>query len=903
MESPYITYKFVCILFVYAVFLRSFFPIRNGLPGFSSQSDFSPEMFSKNINSDIRSPFNPYVFEKMVFVLIDALRADFVFGKQTTMTNLQDLWAKGKVIRYIARVHPPTVTLPRIKALTTGSIPGFVDVVLNFGSTELHEDNIIEQMIKAKKSVKFYGDDTWIRLFPRHFEDSDGTTSFIVTDYTEVDDNVTRHVSPTLTSGQFDILILHYLGLDHIGHLAGPSSPLIPPKLQEMDSIIKDIYHHVEQDTNTLIVVCGDHGMSDQGGHGGATPSETRVPLLFISPKFNRHTDEEIMEVDQVDVAPTLSVVFGLPIPKNNLGVVIYNALEGLSTEEKLLALWKNALQVSRVLEYNLGDWELDEGYLEFQRLAMVHRNWLMSESDGVPRSDWLKEGDKIGIRYTQAIRTMTENISSSLTQYDIYSLTVSVATLWLILLTLLLKLYPSTAVQGQGQSQSMILYIPFTLTILFGHVMVCTSSPTGQLCRTDPSGLLLQAFLLLVVCGSATELVIVVSHFSSLRMRKIWFVGSLSVSSLSCPLGVSLTLGTICHTLSLLSSSFVEEEHQTWYFYTITVHLGLIVMVIQKYVSGIYTKTRCHSKFEQYGAYDQHDGRYNVTDEDMKQTVREIEQESEDRPSEKETGFPWHPVMAAMLILVLCRVLRTWNQTGNKWLDQPDVGDWLVIPENKFLLSVTMGVGLIVVAMVKWAGQSCVQRGVFVTGLICIYWYRVTTSAVNDPLQLLRVENGTSVAQLVFLLVGGCMIYPLMVHTHRRLQGDKTPDVASLYCGSLQYGCILLSLLLSKPHNVAMFVMVVVQEHLVDHVLLQHVSLSTPSITLYYLWMGMAAFFYQGNSNSISTVDVSAGYTGLTDYQPVLVGCLIALSTYSGPVILAGQPSQTAGHFTGDQT
>ena len=29
--------------------------------------------------------------------------------------------------------------------------------------------------------------------------------------------------------------------------------------------------------------------------------------------------------------------------------------------------------------------------------------------------------------------------------------------------------------------------------------------------------------------------------------------------------------------------------------------------------------------------------------------------------------------------ILSLLRVLRRWNQTGNKWLNVPDVGDWLV--------------------------------------------------------------------------------------------------------------------------------------------------------------------------------------------------------------------------------
>ena len=32
--------------------------------------------------------------------------------------------------------------------------------------------------------------------------------------------------------------------------------------------------------------MCGDHGMSDHGGHGGASDKETMVPALFISQQF-----------------------------------------------------------------------------------------------------------------------------------------------------------------------------------------------------------------------------------------------------------------------------------------------------------------------------------------------------------------------------------------------------------------------------------------------------------------------------------------------------------------------------------------------------------------------------------------------------------------------------------------
>ena len=44
---------------------------------------------------------------------------------------------------FLAQVHAPTVTMPRIKAITTGSIPGFVDVLLNFGSKDLGKKLLI----------------------------------------------------------------------------------------------------------------------------------------------------------------------------------------------------------------------------------------------------------------------------------------------------------------------------------------------------------------------------------------------------------------------------------------------------------------------------------------------------------------------------------------------------------------------------------------------------------------------------------------------------------------------------------------------------------------------------------------------------------------------------------------
>lgn len=92
----------------------------------------------------------------------------------------------GSAIPFTANARSPTVTMPRIKAITTGSIPSFVDLILNFdeadtSSTLAAQDTWLSQL-KAKDTGKLlmYGDDTWLKLFPETFDRHDGTSSFFV---------------------------------------------------------------------------------------------------------------------------------------------------------------------------------------------------------------------------------------------------------------------------------------------------------------------------------------------------------------------------------------------------------------------------------------------------------------------------------------------------------------------------------------------------------------------------------------------------------------------------------------------------------------------------------------------------------------------------------------------------
>lgn len=74
-----------------------------------------------------------------------------------------------------------------------------------------------------------------------------------------MDDNVTRHLDFELSQNDWSVMILHYLGLDHIGHVSGPRSSLVPLKLKELDAVIKKIYKKFSTE-QTAIIICGDHG-------------------------------------------------------------------------------------------------------------------------------------------------------------------------------------------------------------------------------------------------------------------------------------------------------------------------------------------------------------------------------------------------------------------------------------------------------------------------------------------------------------------------------------------------------------------------------------------------------------------------------------------------------------------
>jgi len=168
----------------------------------------------------------------------------------------------------------------------------------------------------------------------------------------------------------------------------------------------------------------------------------------------------------------------------------------------------------------------------------------------------------------------------------------------------------------------------------------------------------------------------------------------------------ISLIAGTSLHLASLPGSSFVEEEHQLWYFLTASTCVVLVVAILRKSAQASESSKRAakmpySSLFAAQLSYSS-----NVRLRKGVKSWHVVGGEDEDgggvmsnaggpvcdrndESAEEENHFKDHPVVKkthlksvviALQLIVSHRLLRSWNQTGIKYADEQDIGELTVL-------------------------------------------------------------------------------------------------------------------------------------------------------------------------------------------------------------------------------
>ncbi|XP_028359579.1 GPI ethanolamine phosphate transferase 2 isoform X2 [Phyllostomus discolor] len=874
-----------------ALFLRGFFPapVRSFSGPEHHAETPAPEPSAGATSNWTNRP--PPLFSKVVIMLIDGLRDDFVFGSKGVkfMPYTTYLVEKGASHSFVAEAKPPTVTMPRIKALMTGSLPGFIDVVRNLNSPALLEDNVITQAWASGRRIIFYGDETWVKLFPRHFVEYDGTTSFFVSDYTEVDDNVTRHLDAVLKRGDWDVLVLHYLGLDHIGHVSGPHSPLIGRKLGEMDSILMRIHTSLlsqERETSppSLLVLCGDHGMAERGGHGASSVEEVNTALLLISSAFERKPGDvrRPQHVQQTDVAATLAIGLGLPIPKHSVGCLLLPVVAERAMREQLRLLHLNAVQLCRLLQENVPSYEREPGFEQFQKSERLHANWVRLYLEDSHADVLLSLGSKVRRQYSDALRTLSLALSAQGAHYDVYSMLVGAVVVLEVLALLLLSVPQALGATAELDVplSSPVSCLLFYLTLLLlgaVHVIVCTSAESScYFCSLAwPAVATVLALASALLCAVASALTRTLVGGELLRRNP-------AHSGPRWPeLDLLLLLGTLGHAASLGSSSFVEEEHQTWYFLVNTLCLAL----------GHDICRRCFPGDDGDRAEWLAGAAPTRPDKSPRHDVLDLDQRRKGRSSLDALRGPekWMVLASPWLVLSCCRLLRSLNHTGVQWAHRPDLGHWLASSHHKAELSVLAALCLLAIFMLAHRRCSPVSRVAMALGLLGVYCYRAATGHLLLPWQRESkgISKGIVEARFVYVFVLGLLFMGTKdLLKSRVIAADHTHQPTGLR--DLHGGLVLLAALLVRPHNLPVLLCSLLVQAVMTRFVWRPLRHSAAEVTAMHYWFGQAFFYFQGNSNNIATVDISAGFVGLNTYMEVPAMFLTAFSTYAGPVLWA---------------
>ncbi|XP_013613025.1 PREDICTED: GPI ethanolamine phosphate transferase 3 isoform X2 [Brassica oleracea var. oleracea] len=371
------------------IFTRGFLLTRTELPFHSTCSDASlspclspnPPIHHSYSNQNQPKCWTKPVVDRVVIIVLDALRIDFLapsaffpakpwMDKLTVLQNLAfGNESSAKIFKAFA--DPPTTSLQRLKGLTTGGLPTFVDVGNSFGAPAIVEDNFINQLVLNGKRLVMMGDDTWTQLFPNQFHKSYPFPSFNVKDLDTVDNGCIEHLFPTLYKDDWDVLIAHFLGVDHAGHIFGVDSMPMINKLEQYNTVLERVVDILESQAgpggvheNTMLIVMGDHGQTLNGDHGGGTAEEVETTMFAMStkkhttsvpPEFDTSSCKQdpdgkqmcISSIEQLDFAATLSALLGISFPFGSIGHV----------NPELYALGSSSLNLDNTKQPAVKEW------------------------------------------------------------------------------------------------------------------------------------------------------------------------------------------------------------------------------------------------------------------------------------------------------------------------------------------------------------------------------------------------------------------------------------------------------------------------------------------------------------------------------------------------------------------
>lgn len=257
-------------------------------------------------------------------------------------------------------------------------------------------------------------------------------------------------------------------------------------------------------------------------------------------------------------------------------------------------------------------------------------------------------------------------------------------------------------------------------------------------------------------------------------------------------------------------------------------------------------------------------------------------------------------------MLAILHRIMRRWNQTGQKFAAEPDIARGFLL-HHQDLLWVLVFLAYVdtcrrIISCFSTSGRviiwSCIS--VMVTGVA--FTFKLSFTATDSPellgQSLMPIKNILynfsllTQARFVFVGIALIMLSSAYINFTRRgnlsQKGNENPSLTNKTLtfappGSRSVFHEALTLFLmtqSRATNVPLFLIFRVQEFIFASMSLTGIEVTVTSLLSQYM-----AFFAFGGSNAISSIDLSSAYNGVGSYNVIFVGILTFVSNWAGPI------------------
>lgn len=239
--------------------------------------------------------------KKVCLVIVDGLRYDAV----SNMPFLNKITKSNQGILYKGNSGLPSYSRPGYERIMTGTDSSINSIDNNLKMLPSLVPSIFKIAKDSKLKTAFSGFYWFDQLYL--FQIDKGNFYYIR------DGSVFKDAINTIENFVPDLMVIHPLLLDTIGHKYGGNSKEYKAAAFKIDNEIERLWNTLALKDYTLFVV-SDHGHRDEGGHGDDNIKSVEIPIILIDKNLSKENlENNLLIKEQRDIAPTICNIMGIP--------------------------------------------------------------------------------------------------------------------------------------------------------------------------------------------------------------------------------------------------------------------------------------------------------------------------------------------------------------------------------------------------------------------------------------------------------------------------------------------------------------------------------------------------------------------------------------------------------------